>query len=127
MRAERIQQRDLLGARAGAFEILEQPRDQPLIRRGAGDVGVDDADAAPGLKPLAQRRRADGRLERGQHGGALVGQRHLRARLDHGDVGGRQIEVERAAAVSERDFHGGGASEMPLARAGEHSDAVHTP
>ena len=43
-----------------ARQIIQQPRDQSVVGRGAGDVGENDGDAGRLANQLPQRRRAKG-------------------------------------------------------------------
>ena len=103
MRAELIQQRDILARELG--QILQQPRNDPLVGRGAGDVGERDADFVGRLDPFAQRLGGNRRLQRRHDGGLFIRQAGIMRWGDDRDAIVRQIELQMAAAVSEINFH----------------------
>ena len=72
MRAEGIEERDILARGAGVFQIREQPRDEPLIRSGAGAVGVDDRDARARRDAFPKRRSSDGIFQCSHEAGVLI-------------------------------------------------------
>ena len=53
MGAQLIEQSDVLARHAG--QIIQQPGNQPVIGRGARQIGEGNADAVAGFDPLAQR------------------------------------------------------------------------
>ncbi len=89
VRAERIEQGDVLAGDAGGFQFGQQDGQNALIGRGAGNVGVDDRHALPRPDQLAQWGAADRLRQRLLQGGALIwqprrkpGAQHLRLRWD---------------------------------------------
>ncbi len=82
MRAQLIEQRNIFTRVIG--EMFEQPGNNAIIRRGAGDVGKGDADAVSGTNPLLQRFCADGIGERGQHSAFFVGEAGIVRGFDDG-------------------------------------------
>ena len=72
MRAEGIEQGDLLARDPG--QAVKQPGNQAVVRRGAGDVGEDDANAAAGFSHSRKGRAPMGFSKRRQHSAALIGQ-----------------------------------------------------
>src|ERR1043166_420184 len=103
MGAKLVEQGDVSARDIG--EVLEQPGNEPLVRRGAGDVGEQDRDAVASFNPLAQRVRGNRLLESSQDRGMLVRQARRVRGLDDGRVLVGQIESQMALAVSEIDAH----------------------
>ena len=105
MRASAVEQRDVLPRRAVLLEICEEPRDQPVVGRRPGDVGVHDADAARGRNGTGQRGRANRLIERGNQRCVLVAQTRLHRGLDDRRAVVGQFDLEMAATVGERNVH----------------------
>ena len=104
VRAEAVQQGDVLAPRARAFEIREQPRDEQVIRCRSRDVRVDDDDLfSRDLR--AQRCRAHRRIECRDHRRAFIREPGLMRRLDDRRAVIGEFDIEVAASVCECDFH----------------------
>ena len=92
MRAELIEEENLLARHAGIGQIFQQPRNKPFIGRGPGQIRESDADAVALLDPLAQGLRADGRSQRRSHRVLFIRQAGPMRRLDHRRAVLRQID-----------------------------------
>ena len=90
--------------------MLEQPRDDPVVRRRARDVGEGDAYLLPRLHDFLQRLRADRALQRTNHRRALIGQSRLVQRRDDRRAVLGQFNRQVSLTVGEHDFHGGNVS-----------------
>ena len=103
VRAELVEQRDVFARHV--LQIIEQPRNETFVRRGARDVGEQDAYPVARLEPLAQRARADRAVERREHRATLVGQaRRVRGLDDRRAVVG-QFDGQVSLSVGQVHFH----------------------
>ena len=108
MGAKRVEQGDVFARHVG--QMREQPRNEPVIRRGAGDVGEDDAHAVGGLDLCEERLGRDGIFERANDGGAFVRQTGRMRRHDDGGTVVGKFDGQVALAVSKFNFHKPGKS-----------------
>src|SRR5882672_7686862 len=103
MRAERIQQSNLLPWNVA--KGLEQPRYQPVVGRCACDVSKANANSISGLDQIAQGWTGYGIFERGENGGAFVGETGRVRGLDNGRALVGQLNREMTLTVGEINFH----------------------
>ena len=105
MRAELVEQGDLVPLDALGFQIGEEPGDQAMVGGGAGNVGEQDDDASARLEPCRQRRAAGGGFEGGNHRRALVGQARTMRWLDDRCVRWWQLHLQQSLPVCESNLH----------------------
>src|SRR3954469_10443122 len=86
------------------FQMFEQPRNDPVIRRRARDIRERDANFRIAFDPVPQRLGADWIVQRAQVSAFLVGQPGIMRRLDDGRSF-RKINREMSLPVSEIYFH----------------------
>ncbi len=92
-------------SRGNMRQMLQQPRDEPVIRRRAGDVREADATGRVGRIHSLQRPRADGLFQRGDHRRPLVRQPRRVRRLDDRRPFVRQLNRQMSLAVGKLEFH----------------------
>ena len=102
VRAELVQQRDVV---AWPAEMLEQPRDDPVVRCRAGDVGERNADFRVWRDAFKQRLAADRFLQRAEHGRLFIGQAGDVRRLDDCRSVVGNLDGKMAGAVCQVDCH----------------------
>ena len=98
-----IEQRDALAWNVA--QMLQQPGNEPMIRRGSRDVRKADANAVVRLDPFAERARFDRFFQRLKNGLLLIGQTGRVRRLDDSRPLFRQLDGQVPASVSKLDFH----------------------
>ena len=104
MRAELIQQRDVL-ARQHGLKMRQQPGNDPVIRRGARDVGEEDAHFRLRRDQFEQGQRANRLFQCAQHRALFIRQARRVAGRDHGGAAVGKFHRQPALAISEIHFH----------------------
>ena len=104
VRAQPVEQCDVVALHAGPFQLSQQRWQDAVVGRRARDVGMHDHHRVAWPDQISQRRRRDGRAQRGQQRRLLVRQTGHEARgNDVCPVG--QIDVETAAAIGQLHTH----------------------
>jgi hypothetical protein len=105
MRAELAEQSDLVSLHSSLFQVIQKPRDHPVIGRRPGDVGEQDANATTWREPLPERGRTQRRLERCPHRALFIREGRGVTGLDHrGGVVGK-YHRKATASVGQRNRH----------------------
>jgi len=102
VRAQGVEQGDVRSPDARAFEFGQKRRQDPLVGRRTGDVGVNDGDLLPGFDQVAKGRRADGLTHGLDQGAPLVGQAFDVFGLDHHGIGGH-LHIETGLTIGQVD------------------------
>ena len=103
MGAELVEQRDVLARHVR--QVLQQPRDDPLVRRGASNVAETDANAVGPFDRLAKWRRADGRFKGTNHGFPFVRQPGRVRRRNHRRPALGELYGQIALAIGKINSH----------------------
>jgi hypothetical protein len=112
MRAELVEQGDILARHMR--EMLEQPRDDPLIRCGASNVAETDADAVGPFDRFMKRRRADRIFQRTDHGFPFIRQPGRVRRRNHRRPALGKLYGQIALAIGKVNSHQSGRAIVPL-------------
>jgi hypothetical protein len=102
--AELVEQGDPVAGMRG--EMIEQPGDDPVVGRGAGEIGESDADPVGGLDEFEQRRAADRVVQSIEDGLPFIRETGLMRGGDDRGAVVREFDRELTLAVSEHDVHG---------------------
>ncbi len=105
MRAELVEEGDLVALNAVGMEVFQQPRDDAVVGSGAGDVREEDRDPGAGAEGVGQGRRPHGMGERVEEGALFVRQSGAVGGFDDLGAAVREFDIQDALSVRERDLH----------------------